>query len=107
MGAISKYLNAWNYWVVIPILMIVAVFTFITWRKSSLLLVALGAAIYITSSLLQGFVVLPGQIGFGPALVTQCAGVVLSMMGLVWIWHKDRRQVVSGRANAVRYRDVH
>ena len=107
MGAISKYLNAWNYWAVVPILLIVAFFTFITWRKSSLLLVALGAAIYITSSLLQGFVVLPGQIVFSPALVTQCIGVVLSMAGLVWIWHKDRRQAVSVRADAVRYRDVH
>jgi hypothetical protein len=68
--------------------------------------VALGAAIYITSSLLQGFV-LPGQIGFGPALVTQCIGAVLSMAGLVWIWHKDRQQAVSARAIAVRYRDVH
>jgi hypothetical protein len=107
MSAIAKYLDAWNYWVVAPILLIVAFFTFITWRKSSLLLVALGAAIYITSSLLQGFVALPGQIGINPAFVTQCVGVVLSMAGLVWIWHKDRRQAVPARADAVRYRDVH
>jgi hypothetical protein len=107
MSAIARYLDAWNYWVVAPILLIVAFFTFITWRKSSLLLVALGAAIYITSSLLQGFVVLPGQLGFSPALVTQCIGVVLSMTGLVWIWHKDRRQPIPARADAVRYRDVH
>lgn len=107
MSAIAKYLDAWNYWVVAPILLIVAFFTFITWRKSSLLLVALGAAIYITSSLLQGFVVLPGQIGMSPALVTQCIGVVLSMTGLVWIWHKDRRQPIPARADTVRYRDIH
>jgi uncharacterized membrane protein YidH (DUF202 family) len=106
MGAIPKYLDTWNNWIVVPIVLLVAVFTFITWRRSSLLLVALGAALYITSSLFQVFNMPPGQVGFNPALMTQYIGLVLSMTGLAWLWQKDR-QVVSARVNAVRYRDVH
>jgi len=106
MGAISKYLDACKNWLVVPVVLIAAIFAFITWRRSSLLLVALGAAIYITSSLFQVVYVPRGLVGFSPALVTQYVGLVLSMTGLAWFWQKDR-QTVSARANAVRYGDVH
>ena len=92
MSGLAQYLYAWNDWLVMPILLVVAVFAFIRSRRPSLLLVMFGASLYVASSVLQGLDPSPPNFTLNPALIAQYLGLLVGLGGLVWFWQKDRHR---------------
>jgi len=91
MGDIAKYLFAWNDWVVMPIVLVVAIYAFVRLRRPSLLVFAFGASLYVGSSVLQLFYhPSPSHFAYNAALVSQYLGMVIALAALVWFWRGDR-----------------
>jgi len=91
MGDIAKYLFAWNDWVVMPIVLVVAIRAFVRLRRPSLLLFAFGASLYIASSALQLYYQpSPSHLAYNAALISQYLGLLTGLVAFVWFWHRDR-----------------
>jgi len=106
MDELAKYLYAWNDWVVMPILLVGAIYAFIRLRRPSILLFAFGALLYIVSCGLQIFYPSPFSFAHNAALVSQYLGLLAGLGGFAWFWQKDRRHATSTQSNPVLDRDT-
>lgn len=105
MDGLEKYLYAWNDWVVMPVLLVSAIYAFIRLRRPSMLLVAFGALLYVASCALQIFYPSPLSFAYNAALVSQYLGLLLGLAGFVWFWQRDRH-ATSPRSNPILDRDA-
>jgi hypothetical protein len=106
MYGLAKYLYAWNDWIVMPGLLVSAVYAFIRLRTPSMLLAAFGALLYVASCALQIFYPSPLSFAYNAALLSQYLGLLLGLTGFVWFWQKDRHATSPG-SNPVLDRDAH
>ncbi len=90
MNQLANYVYAWNDWVVMPILLLAAIYAFIRFRKPSTLVFAFGVVLYIASSLAQIFYPSPLNLIHSAALVSQFLGLLVGLGGFAWFWRKDR-----------------
>ena len=90
MSGLAQYLYAWNDWLVMPILLVVAVFAFLRPRRSSLLLVMFRISLCIAFFVLQALEPLPPNLALRHVLVMQYLGLLVGLLGFVWFWQQDR-----------------
>jgi hypothetical protein len=87
---VADYVFAWNDWVVMPVLLIVAIIWSVKLKKLSLALLAAGVGICVGAVVVRLFYTNPLNLVHGASLIAQELGLLLSFAAFAWFWFRDR-----------------